>query len=279
MNYTVKPYPRNIPDRVLIADLRKTAKRLGKKYISCVEYEREGKYSSATLYTRFGGWNATLSKAGLKVNKLYLIPDEELLKNMKNVWDTFGRQPLYEEMRRPLSMYDHTTYASHFGSWSKALSVFEKAFKKGKPKPAEDKKSISSNAECRKLHESFYEPTGSKNRGSTRQRRERAIIKIKRVTNKSLRFDVMKRDDFKCRACGASPATDPKVILHVDHIIPRSKGGKTTLENLQTLCKDCNLGKGTKTPHPCPSPHREGKSKNFYTIKAGSRCTPKITNK
>ena len=58
-----------------------------------------------------------------------------------------------------------------------------------------------------------------------------------------LRYQVLKRDNFKCCACGASPAKDPSVELHVDHIIPWSKGGETTLENLQTLCSRCNIGK------------------------------------
>ena len=58
-----------------------------------------------------------------------------------------------------------------------------------------------------------------------------------------LRYQVLKRDNFKCCACGASPAKDPSVELHIDHILPFSKGGETTLENLQTLCSKCNLGK------------------------------------
>ncbi len=58
-----------------------------------------------------------------------------------------------------------------------------------------------------------------------------------------LRYKVLKRDNFKCCTCGASPAKDPGVELHVDHIVPWSKGVETTLENLQTLCSRCNIGK------------------------------------
>jgi 5-methylcytosine-specific restriction endonuclease McrA len=53
----------------------------------------------------------------------------------------------------------------------------------------------------------------------------------------------LQRDRFTCCACGASPALSPGVELHVDHIVPWSKGGETGLENLQTLCSVCNLGK------------------------------------
>ncbi len=64
-----------------------------------------------------------------------------------------------------------------------------------------------------------------------------------RVISKALRYNVLKRDNFKCCACGASPAKDPSVELHIDHIIPWSKGGETTIDNLQTLCSECNIGK------------------------------------
>ena len=67
--------------------------------------------------------------------------------------------------------------------------------------------------------------------------------KTSRTISDRMRFLVLKRDNYKCCACGASPAKDPSVVLHVDHIIPWSKGGETTLDNLQTLCSKCNLGK------------------------------------
>ena len=59
-----------------------------------------------------------------------------------------------------------------------------------------------------------------------------------------LRFDVLKRDCFKCRYCGAS--VEDGVMLHVDHLIAQSKGGATSLDNLVTACFDCNIGKSNK---------------------------------
>ena len=67
--------------------------------------------------------------------------------------------------------------------------------------------------------------------------------KTSRDINLRLRFKVLQRDNFKCCTCGASPAKDPSVKLHVDHIVPWSKGGETVMNNLQTLCSNCNLGK------------------------------------
>ena len=57
----------------------------------------------------------------------------------------------------------------------------------------------------------------------------------------SLRFNIFKRDEFVCQYCGKRP---PEIILEVDHIIPRIKGGTDTIENLITACKECNSGKG-----------------------------------
>jgi len=55
-----------------------------------------------------------------------------------------------------------------------------------------------------------------------------------------LRWAVWERDNFTCKHCGS------RTILEVDHVIPVSKGGITTLSNLQTLCSACNRGKHNK---------------------------------
>jgi predicted DNA-binding transcriptional regulator AlpA len=65
-----------------------------------------------------------------------------------------------------------------------------------------------------------------------------------KMTN-SLRYRVMRRDQFHCMLCGV---TGKEAFLVVDHIMPVSKGGKTILANLQTLCQACNAGKGDSAP-------------------------------
>lgn len=62
------------------------------------------------------------------------------------------------------------------------------------------------------------------------------------LSNK-IRFEVFKRDLFKCQYCGNSA---PEVILNVDHINPVAKGGKNDLLNLITSCFDCNSGKSDR---------------------------------
>ena len=62
-----------------------------------------------------------------------------------------------------------------------------------------------------------------------------------------MRYEVLRRDGFRCRACGMAPAEDP-VVLHVDHVVPVALGGSNSPSNLQTLCATCNFGKGSIAP-------------------------------
>lgn len=55
-----------------------------------------------------------------------------------------------------------------------------------------------------------------------------------------IRWEVWGRDNFTCRMCGC------RKFLSIDHIYPESKGGKTVLSNLQTLCCSCNSKKGAR---------------------------------
>jgi 5-methylcytosine-specific restriction endonuclease McrA len=84
------------------------------------------------------------------------------------------------------------------------------------------------------------------------------------------RFNVFLRDRFTCQYCQTGlPAPD----LTFDHVIPRSRGGKTSWQNIVTACNRCNLRKGNRLPNECkmhpmqrpqmPSPHqlqRNGRS-------------------
>lgn len=61
------------------------------------------------------------------------------------------------------------------------------------------------------------------------------------MISKKKRFDIFKRDGFKCQYCGRTP---PDIILEIDHIIPKYEGGKDNIHNYITACFDCNRGKG-----------------------------------
>ena len=56
------------------------------------------------------------------------------------------------------------------------------------------------------------------------------------------RLRVLARDGHMCQLCGTTE--EP---FHIDHIVPRSKGGTSDLDNLQVLCKRCNLAKGSRS--------------------------------
>lgn len=70
-----------------------------------------------------------------------------------------------------------------------------------------------------------------------------AAVERSKVTD-SLRYDIMRRDRFRCVICGAS--ANEGVRLHVDHVVPIAKGGKSDPNNLRTLCERCNIGKSDK---------------------------------
>ena len=59
---------------------------------------------------------------------------------------------------------------------------------------------------------------------------------------RKLRHEVFKRDGYRCRECGASK---DETILEIDHIIPVARGGTNDIDNLQTLCRECNRMKHT----------------------------------
>lgn len=67
--------------------------------------------------------------------------------------------------------------------------------------------------------------------------RPKGRTKVK-CADKRTRESVFAADDFRCRYCGSTED------LTVDHIIPRTFGGTNKRENLQTLCRSCNLEKG-----------------------------------
>ena len=61
-----------------------------------------------------------------------------------------------------------------------------------------------------------------------------------------LREKIKDRDNYTCRICNLSTSDEPNLLLEIDHIIPLSKGGITSENNLQTLCWRCNRTKGSK---------------------------------
>lgn len=214
----------NIPSDELLNDLKRVAEMLGTKVLSQEMYRSHGKFSEPTVARAFGSWAKALDVAGLKVSEQWhpKVSDDELFSNMAVVWEAVGRQPKQTDFRQPLSNISESTYVRRFGSWRKALEAFVATANEAAPQGHTVVPS------CHLVDVAF--PASHKQR-------------TPRDPSWRMRFLVNRRDRFTCRACGRSPATEPGVVLHVDHIEPWSKGGETTMENLQTLCQVCNLGK------------------------------------
>ena len=96
---------------------------------------------------------------------------------------------------------------------------------------------IASYGETRNLKESFHNAI-KRGRVIWQFEEEQERKKnVKHQISKKLRFEILERDNFTCVLCGA------KTLLQIDHKIARMNGGEDTLENLRTLCIDCNIGK------------------------------------
>jgi len=90
-------------------------------------------------------------------------------------------------------------------------------------------------------------------RSPTFEMRLPSVISLKDYVTQSrrpafTRFNVFLRDRFECQYCGDDFPTQD---LTFDHVIPRSRGGRTTWENVVTACGECNLIKGNQMPRAC----------------------------
>jgi 5-methylcytosine-specific restriction endonuclease McrA len=215
---------KSIPHKELLDDLKRVAELLATETISTLSYRSLGKFSDVTIARAFGSWVKALAAAGLSVSPAWRpkATEEELLSNMASVWEKIGKQPKERDFRPPLSRFSPDAYVRRYGSWRKALEHFVAA------------------ANGDRIHsEPETEPAPPPTIPISENKR-----RTSREPGWRLRFLVFLRDRFTCKSCGKTPALDPGTQLHADHILPWSKGGETILENLQTLCHQCNIGKG-----------------------------------
>lgn len=200
-----------ITDRDLLNDVGVVAAQLGVASLPQRLYHLHGRSSTTAIKNRFGSWNAAIAAASLTSSGHRDIAESELFDNLQEVWMAFGRQPRKREMTRPVSRFTHHPYVRRYGGWLDAVRAFLASSEREEAAGVE-------------------RPQATASRGP-------------RDPSLRLRFLTMRRDAFRCRQCGASPAMTTGVELHVDHVIAWAAGGATTMENLQTLCLRCNLGK------------------------------------
>ena len=218
-----------IPRKDLLAALVKAAEHHGFLAFGKREFNAGSFGCSATrVQAEFGSWKAgiaalreELAKQGkaLTGSTRNVYSDGELFGEMERIWHLCGQRPSRYQWEEHSPRYSYNTYKHRFGGWSQAcLSFIENRM--GTP--------IQATVEA--------PPTGAQ--ALARQGTVRKSIPAR------FRLQVLDRDCFRCILCGRSPAMELGVVLHLDHIVPVSRGGENTLANLRTLCAHCNLGRG-----------------------------------
>jgi 5-methylcytosine-specific restriction endonuclease McrA len=226
---------RKFSDEELLSELRSVSEKLGGKSVTKELFIQHSTINTGTLQRRFGSWSAALKKAGLTISNMgKRYSDEDYFENLLTVWTRYGRQPKCREMDQPPSQISFGAYARKWGTWTKALLAFIERANSDSNAETEFVQNNSSRSEQNEVQSSkpkrHFEPKQAK--------------RTSRDIPLGLRYKIFSRDRFRCVIDGKSPATHFAVTLHVDHIKPWSKGGETVVENLRTLCSDCNLGKG-----------------------------------
>ena len=228
MRFELEQNNRGVSDEDLLADIRRSARNLGADSITVAQYEKVGRFHPSTIQKRMGSWTKALHLAGLKLARQVGITDEDLFENIKALWTRLGRQPRYGEVKRAESRYSAKPYETRFGSWSESLRQFVVWVNSDDPVPS----SSGHDALAASDAATSGDPSESLKRRTRREPSDRQP------------FRILVRDGFRCRSCGASPIEHRGVELHVDHVLPWSKGGETVDQNLETKCRKCNLGKG-----------------------------------
>lgn len=212
MRFELEVHHRNVPEEELLAELRRVATLLTPETVTIDRFNEHAKFHSTTLSRRFGSWFKALDAAGLPRTRNLNLTTEQLFENLVAVWLKLGRQPKYQDLTKEHSLFSAGTYENRFGTWRKALEAFVSWANEGVQLTGSPTSPQHSN-----------QPRGTRN------------------INWRLRALVLMRDGARCQLCGAEAREGAK--LHVDHIIPWSKGGATSLSNLRVLCHVCNIGK------------------------------------
>ena len=222
-----RPRINRVTQDQMIAELKNAAQHFGYKKFSRHDFDKVSATVKGTaILSCFGSWDNALKATGIElspnVKDRSIIKTEELFIEMDRIWTALGHRPSKSEWDVSEPKFSYTTYKTRFRGWVNACEEFLKW--KGL-----DKKIT-------------LEPDADKNTRATSKKISKQEI---RDIPLKLRLKVLSRDNYKCVLCGQSPSHDPSIKLHVDHIHPYSKGGKTAEDNLRTLCNLCNWGKGS----------------------------------
>jgi hypothetical protein len=199
-------------DDQILESLRELCARKGGAF-TMLEYDAwDGRCCSAlTIEVRFKGWRRALAAAGMRARSGQ-YSREELMEILEETWRKLGRPPGHLTLPR-IGKVSVQPYTRAWGSLRNACHRLAR-FHRG---------------EITRDELVAADP-------AARPARSLAL---------KVRWSVFKRDGRRCCVCGRSGA-EKGVKLEVDHIVPVSKGGTDAMENLRTLCFECNRGKGPR---------------------------------
>ena len=230
-----------IPREKIVAELERIAKSFNYVDFRQDDFDKLSSISNYTVYREFGSWQNALvflqkylrdKGIDFKItSRRSSYSDKELFDEMERIWVKIGHQPSKDEWLSSDYKISYDTYPRHFGSWQNACLKFIE-YKSGKVILVEEK------------GQPIIESTVK--RSTEKRFSSESWAKRTRTIPLSIRVRVLARDKFKCVYCGKSPAINSGTLLHIDHIIPFSVGGTNAIDNLQTLCEECNLGKSNK---------------------------------
>jgi len=204
----------HVTDQEIIDSLHAFAQRCNSCPFTTREYNqwKDKVCHSWTISERFGSWRRALALIGIKTGvRSRRYSPRELMDNLELVWRELWRPPGQPSMAQRGFRISANPYRRRWGSLRKACALLAR-FKKG-------------------------EISEQQLLGSVASKQARAALPLK------IRWDVLRRDNYRCVKCGRSPSVDHKVRLEIDHKTPVAKNGQNNIENLQTLCWDCNQGK------------------------------------
>jgi len=228
-----------IPEEKILSELERVAKHFNYIEFGWRDFNKIADISANPIKKHFGSWRKGLEalKKQLQSKGLDLKPrpfapnriysDKEMFDEMERIWKQVGQRPSRYEWDMSKPKISLNAYKKRFGGWTNACLRFIE-YKMGHDVLIQDKSVPNQEVQIEETKEGSRHP------------------QEKRYISLGVRLEVLKRDNFKCVFCGKSPATNIGTKLHIDHVIPFSKGGKSVLENLQTLCEECNLGKSDK---------------------------------
>ena len=216
----------------VINELKKVSSIFQGQYFGKREFDKNTTSCKSTkVIDTFGSWESALKEIGISQSatrkpRIDKNDDENLVLEIIRVWKHIGHRPSKAEWESIKPKFSYSTIKQRFEGWTNACNEALNLMTNN-----------SENEEIKREIDLIEVPIKDNLQLFIAQENKR-VIPLK------LRLKILKRDHYKCVLCGRNPSADQTVELHIDHILPFSKGGKTEEDNLRTLCLECNLGKG-----------------------------------